>query len=150
MKGSTIVVMLALFIAAIFTFAGIQSCRHHDDHYYDRRDSVWFTHMLQKTLPAAEATLVSFESPIDAIARRDELNHHRQCDSIFVSMNDQTMANVCSVLFRSKRYITPEDIVKEYMSYRRVYDGLPEEPLSTEKEKNHTTAIIDKDSLLLQ
>ena len=49
-------------------------------------------------------------------------------DSVFCSMNQQTLENVATVVFKKLHVVTKDDIVSEYLKNSSVYNNLPNTP----------------------
>lgn len=105
------------------------------------KDSVEFSEMLVKCLPSAQQQIYRFNDVTDVVAYRLERQRQHDYDSIFMTLTDQQVSNICSVLFKHKRAISISEIVTEYSAYKRVYDGLPEE--GDESAPSDNTIHID-------
>ena len=117
-------VLLGLFmIGGIATFS---SCDRFKDRTTPEKDSAQFVEMVAKALPAAMQQMYTFDDVTDVMSYRLERQRQAQYDSVFISISDQTIANIVSVLSKSKSNYTISDIVNEYSMNRRVYDGLPD------------------------
>ena len=93
-------------------------------------DSV-FQHQIDSYLPVAMQKLYEFSDPVDVISYRNERLRQLEADDIICGLSDQTLANICSVLSRQQKTFGISDIVYEYKTNKRIYDGLPEEPVAT-------------------
>ena len=93
-------------------------------------DSV-FQKQIDSYLPIALQKMYEFTDPVDVISYRNERLRQLEADDIICGLSDQTLANICSVLSRQQKTFGVSDIVYEYKTNRRIYDGLPEEPVAT-------------------
>lgn len=93
-------------------------------------DSV-FQQQIDSYLPIALQKMYEFSDPVDVISYRNERLKQIEADDIICTLSDQTLANICSVLSRQQNTFGISDIVYEYKQNRRIYDGLPEEPVAT-------------------
>ena len=84
---------------------------------------------LSEVLPKMleEFSTPKFYDSIDAIVYKMERSKHAADDSIFLSLPDQTIANISHVLINYQKTCTVSDIVNEYTEYRHIYDNLPQE-----------------------
>lgn len=96
-------------------------------------DSV-FENRIDSYLPIAMQKLYTFDSPTDAILYKQERQRQLEFDSIFCSLSDQDLANICAVLAKQQSQFSISDIVYEYRANRRIYSALPETPLPAEPE----------------
>ena len=92
-------------------------------------DSV-FQKQIDQYLPVAMQKMYEFTDPVDVISYRNERLRQLEADNIICGLSDQTLANICSVLSRQQKTFGVSDIVYEYKTNRRIYDGLPEEPVA--------------------
>lgn len=98
-------------------------------------DSV-FQNRIDAYLPIAMQKMYEFDSPTDVVLYKQERLRQLQFDSIFTSLPDQTLANICAVLSKQQSKYGISDIVYEYNANRRIYSALPPDPpLPEEPEK---------------
>lgn len=119
-----LIATICLFVAGL----SLNPCWR--DHRNDQRriieslDSVWFTNMLEKYSPTVTVTEpIRFNDVIDVVAYQELQQKRAEYDKIFLSMSPQAVSDVCNILFRTKRLITIDEIVSEYLEYKHVYDG---------------------------
>lgn len=123
LKLFTMLLLGALVMSGTATF---YSCDKFKDELKSTPDSAQFVEMVAKALPAAMQQMYTFNDVTDVMSYRLERQRQAQYDSVFSSISDQTIANIVSVLSKSKSNYTISDIVNEYSMNRRVYDGLPD------------------------
>ena len=126
MNGKICAFAMTLFGLLMLFLVGtsLNSCDHRS-RYEDQQDadSVYFIHMLKKTLTAVdvEPTFVSATQVLQE--QQNRANSYSQ-DSMFRAIPQDVLSNVCVTLLRVKSSITVGDIVTEYKNYRKVYDNL--------------------------
>lgn len=91
-------------------------------------DSV-FKQQVDEYLPIALQKMYEFDNPTDVIAYQQERRRQLEFDSILLTLPDQTIANICTVLGRQQKVYGISDIVYEYRTNKRIYSALPETPL---------------------
>ena len=91
-------------------------------------DSV-FKQQVDEYLPIALQKMYEFDNPADVIAYQQERRRQLEFDSILLTLQDQTIANICTVLGRQQKTYGLSDIVYEYRTNKRIYSALPETPL---------------------
>lgn len=113
-----------ILMIAIFALIGVYGCESHKERVEQRLESK-FLQLLKENLPQAMQGLKTFETVEDAIIYKQLEREKCIVDSTFLSMSDQTVANVVSVLQKQQMRITVANIVHEYVFNKHVYDGLP-------------------------
>lgn len=111
-----------------------------------RKDSLWFTQMLEMCQPSKPDYV--FEDIVDVIATQEELQDEYGQIETFLSMDPQTISNVCTVLFKHQHKLKLKDIVDEYYSHRKIYDGLldsvyEEQSTFRERKESSDTLVIN-------
>lgn len=136
--------LLLFGVLALIGVGGVcSSCDHQLKKYRSDSylDSVEFSHMLVKSLPAAQQQVYKFDDVVDVITYKLERQRQHKVDSIFMTLSDQQIANISSVLFKRGRSISVKDIVYEYQAYKHVYDGLPEEHIRNDTPQKDEITI---------
>ena len=91
-------------------------------------DSI-FKQQVDEYLPIALQKMYEFDSPTDVIAYQQERRRQLEFDSILLTLPDQTIANICTVLGKQQKTYGISDIIYEYRANKRIYSALPETPL---------------------
>ena len=99
---------------------------------------------LSEVLPdmLEELSTPKFYDSIDAIVYKMERLKRAADDSIFLSLPDETIANISHVLVNYQKTCTVSDIVNEYTEYKHIYDNLPQEMYRTLNEPSTTPKRI--------
>ena len=91
------------------------SCNH-------QQEKANFEKQLDECLPGALQRQNEFDNPEDAILYQHECLHRESHDSIFLSLSDQQIANIASILLKHQQRISVSDIVYEYVKNKSIYD----------------------------
>ena len=146
----TFLAMVALITVALFT----GSCeRYRSNLCY--RDSVQIARVVKACLPAAQRSLYTFDNVDNVLSYKTERRRQAEIDSTFLTLTDKQITDIVSVLKKGKPSFTISDIVQEYWTYRRVYDGLPEvreyRSMDPPEESNkEPSKVIKEDTICVQ
>ena len=66
-----------------------------------------------------------FTSMNDVFELQKELKTNAFIDSVFMSMPQDVLKNVSSVVMGKRHYVTKDDIVGEFLQNRQIYENLP-------------------------
>lgn len=121
--------LMSFFLGAlILAGSGMcQSCRDHRPRI--PIDDEEFQEKLDKYLPSAMQNMYSFEDVTDVMLYKQERSAQHFIDSVFISMSDQEVANVVTVLKKeqpNRSRFGVSDIVYEYRAGQRIYSNLPD------------------------
>ena len=76
----------------------------------------------------------------DVFTLQNKLLTNAYIDSVFMSMDQKTLENVSTVVFKKLHVVTKDDIVSEYIKNSSVYNNLPNNtPPDTSPVANKTT-----------
>jgi len=124
MKKLLALMMTFLSLVITLTITSCSDYRHRAKLDAEKADSIWFTEMLEKTLPSYENKQETFESTSLILREQMIQNDLRIRDSIFTHMQPEVLSNVCVTLFKTKSQISVTDVIAEYRKYKSVYDNL--------------------------
>ena len=78
-----------------------------------------------------------FTSVIDIVCVRDSFLSHSERDSIFRSLDKETLINVCLILIYRYGSCTIQDIIDEYHQHKDIYDGIESRAETDSDETGH-------------
>lgn len=114
----------AILMIAIFALMGMYGCEEQRARAEKKFESK-FLSLLKENLPQAMQELKTFDTVEDVMIYKQLEYEKYLVDSTFLSMSDQTVANVVSVLQKQTIKLTIANIVHEYAFNKHIYDGLP-------------------------
>lgn len=106
----------------ILTLLAIIACHSCDKQKYSgfiKPDSVYVTSCIESVVNP------QFNSVQEVKLFQNKLTEEYSIDEMFRSMPKEMLDNVAAVCFKKSTVVTKQDIVKEYVSNRAVYDNLP-------------------------
>lgn len=126
-----------------------QSCDNALQRYQntEQTDSIKFQELLVKCLPSAQRQIYTFDDVTDVMAYKLERQRQHDIDSIFMTLSDQQIANITAVLLKHKQRCSISEIVTEYCSYKRVYDGLPDGTDESTSNKDSPIKVIELEAI---
>ena len=91
------------------------------------KDSLSFCKDVAKVIEFEKSVPPSFGNAIDVMLYRQRAEQEFYIDSCFSSLPAQTIANVASVILKRQDSFTILELVQEYETNKRIYDGLPKD-----------------------
>ena len=93
-----------------------------------------------------------FTSVNDAFELQKQLVTNAFIDSVFMSMPQDILKNVTTVMMKKRAYVTKDDIVGEFLQNRQIYENLPATPpdnaniTTTKEEKTPIPGVVIKET----
>lgn len=112
-------------VMMVFVSTTLDSCKPSPEELAlaEQQDSIHFVNMLKKTFPVVSAE-TTFDNTSGILREQQIAKDHYSEDSLFRALPEDVLSNVCVTLFRVKSRITVHDVLREYRSYKHVYDNL--------------------------
>ena len=136
---------LGVLLLGVFVLSTVTSCHgrfpwsSRDTEQYDSADSLYVATLVEK---AINPVYVDITSMLEARAADVA---EQSIDSLWLTLPDNILEDVASVLIKQGIPITKHKLIKEYRQHTSVYDNLPP-PANTASAPNDTTSSIDLSS----
>lgn len=74
----------------------------------------------------------------EALSLKKSMLEEQAIDSAFLSLSDNTIRNVVTVLLKKNSFVKKKDIVEAYRANSNIYDNLPTDPKASSVDKTAT------------
>ena len=74
----------------------------------------------------------------EALSLKKSMLEEQAIDSAFLSLSDNTIKNVVTVLLKKNSFVKKKDIVEAYRANSNIYDNLPTDPKASNVDKTGT------------
>ena len=74
----------------------------------------------------------------EALSLKKSMLEEQAIDSAFLSLSDNTIKNVVTVLLKKNSFVKKKDIVEAYRANSNIYDNLPTDPKASNVDKTAT------------
>lgn len=103
-----------------------------DYNYDEAEDSIWICGVVESIVNP------EFENVADVLVFRDNTRANYTIDSVFLSMPDEVITNVASVVIKKIGSVNKLSLVSEYLTNNAIYNALPPQAPTQEVDKEAT------------